>query len=445
METNTIDRYEYDENTSRRPKPKSCNSQICFAYFLSVIASGVIVSGVYLSYIRWDKVWLILSILGILLILIGSCFYYSGNVDLFHANEEQIYENRPRRRRRYRNRGLSTDQLMPSAPPLSQSRSVSQFSLNMIPQYFSSNESEAIQMNATNTPPVPQLKTFSQIFSVNGQNYLILPLSGEPLPASNNSFPLQNIVLKVSEDNKLKTSKNSDNCNEVRAETESKKINREEQSCQTDDFPEDVRKSNCFRDVQLQTLTRAQLEQTSNELTDNISQNSRLKTKIESTNVQILNRSECNSIVEIIPSAGPSHLHSNESQAYSLESSESSYSSADTESDRLNLESELVNNISLIDFNDNACTSSEFICRTNNNSDVQNEQNLLNSSINEIEIRAEDYVESECFNSFSNENVNEEEIDDRLSTPPPSYEDVIDVNENDNNEETPIIIDYGTL
>jgi hypothetical protein len=75
----------------------------------------------------------------------------------------------------------------------------------MIPQYFSSNESETLQSNATNTSPVSQLKTFSQIFSVNGQSYLILPLSGEPLPASN-SFPLQNLVVRVTDDNKVQNS-----------------------------------------------------------------------------------------------------------------------------------------------------------------------------------------------------------------------------------------------
>jgi len=208
METNTITRFHYDENPPpERRRRKSCNPQICFAYLLSAIASILVVGGVYLSYIHWDQMWLILCIMGIIIIFIGSCLYYSGNADLYSSNQEHTYENRPRRRRyRNRNRGFSTDQLMPTAPPLSQSRSVSQFSLNMIPQYFSPNQSETIPSNATNTPPVSSLKTFSQILSVNGQSYLILPLSGEQLPASN-SFPLQNIVVKLSEDTIVQTSK----------------------------------------------------------------------------------------------------------------------------------------------------------------------------------------------------------------------------------------------
>lgn len=207
MEIDSVNRFSYDENRStRRVKRRSCNSQICFAYLMSALAVTLIVGGVYLSYSNWDKMWLILSVIGIIVNLFGSCFYYSGTNKLIHRNEEHIYENRTRRRR-YRNRGLSSDQLMPSAPPLSQSRSVSQLSLNMIPQYFCTNESEAISLaNQSSSTSISPLTSFSQIFSVNGQSYLILPLTGEPLTAPN-SFPLQNFMVRMTEDNKLQNSK----------------------------------------------------------------------------------------------------------------------------------------------------------------------------------------------------------------------------------------------
>jgi hypothetical protein len=324
----------------------------------------------------------------------------------------------------------------------------------MIPQYFSSNESENIQSSATNTPSVSQLKTFSQIFSVNGQSYLILPLSGEPLPASN-SFPLQNLVVRVTEDNKVQNSmygfthsknystifnvllfffRNIETENEMSSGSEPKKINREEQSCQTDDFPKEIRKiTNRYRDVQLQTISNTQMEQMANEVVNNPLESSPLSRRRDSMRTQTTNHLECNSVVEINSNAGPSHSQSNECQPFSIESYESSCSSANTESDNLNLDSEIANSLSLINFNDdnNACTSSAFNCTAINNLDVQTEQNSV-----------EDYVESDHFNSFSNANMNEEDIDDNSSTPPPSYEEIL---EDDNSDETPIFVNYGTL
>lgn len=222
--------------------------------------------------------------------------------------------------------------------------------------------------------------------------------------------------------------------NEMSSGSEPKKINREEQSCQTDDFPKEIRKiTNRYRDVQLQTISNTQLEQMANEVVNNPLESSPLSRRRDSMRTQTTNHLECNSVVEINSNAGPSHSQSNECQPFSIESYESSCSSANTESDNLNLDSEIANSLSLINFNDdnNACTSSAFNCTAINNLDVQTEQNSV-----------EDYVESDHFNSFSNANMNEEDIDDNSSTPPPSYEEIL---EDDNSDETPIFVNYGTL
>lgn len=207
MESSSNTRFSHNENRSTtRVERRSCNSQICFAYLMSLFAVTLIVGGIYLSYTLWNRLYLILAVIGVVVNLFGSCFYYSGTNELYKRREEHIYENRTRRGR-YRTRGLSTDQLMPSAPPLSQSRSVSQLSLNMIPQYFCSNESEVISVaNHSNSTSIAPLTPVSQIFSVNGQSYLILPLTGEPLNPSN-SFPLQNFMVKLTDENKLQASK----------------------------------------------------------------------------------------------------------------------------------------------------------------------------------------------------------------------------------------------
>jgi len=142
------------------------------------------------------------------------------------------------------------------------------------------------------------------------------------------------------------------------------------------------------------------------------------------------------SVVDICSNAGPSHMQPSESQPFSFESFQSNCSSANTESDRLD---------SLIDFDDDNNVS-ELNPSTSNNFLIETEPNcsqvLLNASTNHTSVRVEEIMESDCFNSYSNENLDDEEIDDSLSTPPPSYEEVVD---DDSDDETPIVVDYGTL
>ena len=218
----------------------NCNSQIVCSYLIALISSILVVSGVYLAVIQWNRIWLIISVSGIVLTLFGSCLYYCGTQSLVnsypHSDEdEDSYDceeedcdndethfpahrlscdqrrNRGRKKKR-RKRGRNG---RASAPDYV-TRSLSQLSLNMIPQYFSPADTSFIRVppghlgtsttisgtalsgttlsgtilsgcdsstigggSITNSHnPVP----VSQIFSVNGQSYLILPLNNDSLP-----------------------------------------------------------------------------------------------------------------------------------------------------------------------------------------------------------------------------------------------------------------------
>jgi len=185
----------------------SCNSQIFCSYVLALVSTGLVVGGVYLSICNWDRVWLIFSALGLILVFIGSCMHYCGTQALRKYDDNEQYSRRRRqkqRRGRFRDRGFSGDELVPSAPQGADSRSLSQLSLNMIPQYFSRAEGSAISTTAAS----PSM-AYSQIFNVNGQSFLILPLSNETV---NNSLtnqeaniPLNGLVVKIPVDQEAET------------------------------------------------------------------------------------------------------------------------------------------------------------------------------------------------------------------------------------------------
>ncbi|XP_054156158.1 uncharacterized protein LOC128954581 [Oppia nitens] len=98
---------------------------------------------------------------------------------------------------------------------------------------------------------VSLLTRFSdQLFSVNGQSYLILSISGRPLNATN-SFTLQNLVVKLV-DNESKADDKPDG-----KQLLLRLLQREEQSCQTDIVANDRKNASIrCKDVQLQTSGR---------------------------------------------------------------------------------------------------------------------------------------------------------------------------------------------
>lgn len=227
----------------RRSCCSSCNSQIVCSYLIGLISSILVVSGVYLAIIQWNRIWLIISVSGVVLTLFGSCLYYCGTQSLVNSypnsdededSEEEDCDDethfpahrRSRDQRRNRGRKKKRRKRGRPSPPDYVTRSLSQLSLNMIPQYFSPADTSFIRVppghlgttslghlgttslghlgtsttlagcdsstiggvgtitNSHNPVPV------SQIFSVNGQSYLILPLNNDSLPPPTQSSGL---------------------------------------------------------------------------------------------------------------------------------------------------------------------------------------------------------------------------------------------------------------
>lgn len=206
-----------------------CNSQIVCSYLIGLISSILVVSGVCLAIIQWNRIWLIISVSGFILTLFGSCLYYCGTQALVNSyahsdeddddyeeedcdNDDETHFPAHRRSRDQRRNGRKKRRKRgrTSAPDYV-TRSLSQLSLNMIPQYFSPADTSFIRVppghlgtttgstlpcdpstingvgtitNSQNPVPV------SQIFSVNGQSYLILPLNNESLPSPTQSSSL---------------------------------------------------------------------------------------------------------------------------------------------------------------------------------------------------------------------------------------------------------------
>ncbi|XP_054156145.1 uncharacterized protein LOC128954572 [Oppia nitens] len=492
-----------DRKRRRRLKSrqkKSCNSQICCAYLMSILAVTLIIGGMYLSYIHWTKGWLLISAIGIVVNLMGSCMYYSGTNQLYYQHHrhqqqtsgagggsggrsEHIYENRTNRsrhRRRYRSRGLSTDQLMPSAPPLNQSRSVSQLSLNMIPQYFcsaaattaaaahSDTESTVISMatqSAAAANPlaasISPLTTLSQIFSVNGQSYLILPLNGEPLNSAN-SFPLQNLVVKLT-DNESKTVDKPDGKHLC--------LQREEQSCQTDIVAND-RKNGSIRckDVQMQTISRGG-GGGRHQLAEPVGDNQRYREQLQncSQSYQLIQSTSSATGFghQVMANNGCSASSSNETHGNSLEPF-GVVVVVDKQEDNHQTVVE-----TLIDLNDSQPTDGPSTSRQRSTGHMNDTQITSSSSGGQTLVTIDDN-DSQCFDSLLSDNntvttavgedhmhINDNDEDDvvdvdSLSVHPPRYEDVIQCFRNYNNnsigssgssssDDQQIIVDYGTL
>lgn len=175
-------------STSPKSCCSECNIQIFGSYILSLLSSFLVAAGFYLAMLKWDYLWLILSITGSFLIFIGACMYCSGQQALRRHTKYHHHSNS--RRRRNKDRG--SDHLMSSN--LSESRSVSQLSINMIPQYFSNSEITGNPVTVNHPTPLP----YTQILRINGQSFLILPISNDTNPPQiDNTIALQSLMIKV--------------------------------------------------------------------------------------------------------------------------------------------------------------------------------------------------------------------------------------------------------
>lgn len=208
---------------------RNFNSQICCSYFLALLSTSLVVGGVYLSIVQWNRIWLSLSLFGLVLVFFGACLYCCGTKSLsrkssgdddFEAFDEGFDEDceddgqrrlAHSKRKNRRNRPADLDQR-------TSARSTSQLSLNMIPQYFAPSDtgstapaqmhnsrSNTLMTTASTGTQNAATVPFSQIFSLNGQSFLILPIANESLEASRQrsandceqNIPLNSLVVKV--------------------------------------------------------------------------------------------------------------------------------------------------------------------------------------------------------------------------------------------------------
>ena len=218
---------------------RNCNTQICCSYFFAILSSGLVVGGVYLSVVQWNRLWLSISVFGLVLVFFGACLYCCGTRALSHKHsrrdesdefddrfdDEPVVEDSRQRRpgrnkRKRRNRPEDLEESVTDRR-INAARSLSQLSLNMIPQYFAPSDTGSTapgQLLATSSRTNTLMTTasagaqsqaasvpFSQIFSLNGQSFLILPIANESLEASRQrnstsseqSIPLNSLVVKV--------------------------------------------------------------------------------------------------------------------------------------------------------------------------------------------------------------------------------------------------------
>ena len=84
----------------------NCNGQIITSYVLALIATGLVVSGVYCSLLFWNRLWLILSIIGIVVIILGTIIHYTGSKSLSrklrNSSNGGLFKSLPRNRHRLR-------------------------------------------------------------------------------------------------------------------------------------------------------------------------------------------------------------------------------------------------------------------------------------------------------------------------------------------------------
>lgn len=229
----------------------------------------------------------------------------------------------------------------------------------------------------------------------------------------------------------------------------------EEQACQTEDhLPKhdmiiDRSIDNSCRDVQLQTHPNDFLENaTPVDQTINLPENPLLSSvSLRRNRVAGIDMREAESIA--------TSSNSHEGSSLLLLNIERENNCTSVENDYNESESPVV-------YNDAGAVEMPFIdLREENNLESTNcnascatalESNDPPDSIilNEARICDGDIVIEECF-GFSNDNLNEEEIENNRSTPPPSYEEIFIDEHNDNdddNEEDEMhvsILNYGTL
>lgn len=116
-----------------------CSPHVFTSILLGILSCVLMTGGVFLAFHRWDPMWLMVSGVGVVLIIIGTILHCCNNLSQRpkrHSTASKGCCSRPAPPDHgghiITNNGSLTEQLL----PLSNARSVSQLSLNMLPGYF---------------------------------------------------------------------------------------------------------------------------------------------------------------------------------------------------------------------------------------------------------------------------------------------------------------------
>lgn len=159
-------------NNRLREHHSRFNCQTVIAYLISIIASFLIVIGVYKYWHNGhEQRWLLLPPLGLVLIFLGSCIYRCGVNRLYHYNYGHYLGGHSRA-------GVSTHQARASVGIFESS----QLSLNMLPQCFTNYDT--VSGGVVHTREQHSTTAATSTASAAAQRYLSLPLDSLLSPPS---------------------------------------------------------------------------------------------------------------------------------------------------------------------------------------------------------------------------------------------------------------------
>ncbi|GBL82062.1 hypothetical protein AVEN_50627-1 [Araneus ventricosus] len=193
------------------PSKGCCSPQVFTSVLLGILACVLMTGGVFLAFHRWDPLWLIVSGVGVLLVLIGSILHCCSSEQNTRRHSEgggksrPVQNDHPIHGHPVANNGSLTEQLL----PLSNARSVSQLSLNMLPGYFPpvvttygieqhsavvQNINRIVQQQQQQQQQQPQNpgSTSPGVASGTGKSFILLSLPADSTPAN-----IQNLVATV--------------------------------------------------------------------------------------------------------------------------------------------------------------------------------------------------------------------------------------------------------
>ncbi|XP_054722219.1 uncharacterized protein LOC129231851 isoform X2 [Uloborus diversus] len=179
-----------------------CNPKVFTTVLLGILSCVLMTGGVFLAFHRWDPMWLLVSGVGVILIFIGTiqhCCSDNSTPARRSSGKGGCCSRPPAPDHPHivTHNGSLTEQLL----PLTNARSVSQLSLNMLPGYFPPvvtaygiEQHSAVVQNINRLVQQQQQQAPSPQSpgAPAGKSFILLSLPGENPPAN-----LQNLVATV--------------------------------------------------------------------------------------------------------------------------------------------------------------------------------------------------------------------------------------------------------